>query len=71
MFIYIVSAFTLFMIFALFLVLSKTLNNIVNLLAKIEYLVSKENEYRKEGVEVKRLLNHPSEGVGQNNREKS
>ncbi len=63
MFVYIVSAFTLFMVFALFLVLSKTLNNIVNLLAKIEYLVGKETEYRKEAVEVQRLLENPPPGT--------
>lgn len=71
MFIYIVSAFTLFMIFALFLVLSKTLNNIVNLLAKIEYLVGKESEYRKEAMEVKRLLDEPPSGTEENSTGKS
>ncbi len=42
--------------FVLFLVLSKTMNNMVNLLTKLEYLVQKDLDYQKESKEIQRLL---------------
>ena len=43
-------------IFILFLVISRTLNSIVNLLTKMDYLVRKEYDYRKEAIEIQKLL---------------
>lgn len=45
-----------FGMFVLFLVLSRTMNNMVNLLTKLEYLLQKDLEYQKESVEIRRLL---------------
>jgi hypothetical protein len=43
-------------IFIMFLVISRTLNNIINLLIKLEYLVQKEYDLKKETLEVQRLM---------------
>jgi hypothetical protein len=43
-------------IFILFLVLSRTLNALVNHLVKLHYLLQKEYEMKKELVEINRLL---------------
>jgi hypothetical protein len=45
---YILSALVFFGVFACFLVLSKTLNNIMNNLIKLQYLLQKELDYKKE-----------------------
>jgi len=50
-------------LFILFLVLSRTLNNIINQLAKIEYLLTNAFEYGKERLEVERLLAEQSEDL--------
>ncbi|MFW5774830.1 MAG: hypothetical protein ACOCW2_00955 [Chitinivibrionales bacterium] len=55
-FYYVISAGTLFGMFILFLVLSKTLNNIINQLSKMEYLVQSEYDYQKELEEIKEML---------------
>jgi hypothetical protein len=47
---------TLFVIFIMFLVISRTMNNIVNQLVKLEYLVQKEYDLKKEAIEVKRIM---------------
>jgi hypothetical protein len=43
-------------IFIMFLVISRTLNNIINLLIKLEYLIQKEFDLKKETLEVQRLM---------------
>ena len=43
-------------IFIMFLVVSRTLNNIINLLIKLEYLIQKEFDLKKETLEVQRLM---------------
>ena len=53
---YILSGITLFGLFVLFLVLSKTMNSIINHLLKLEYLFQKEFEFRKEEKEIKRMI---------------
>jgi predicted unusual protein kinase regulating ubiquinone biosynthesis (AarF/ABC1/UbiB family) len=53
---FIISISAFFGIFVLFLVISKTLNNIVNLLTKLEFLLSKELDYRKEALEIRRFF---------------
>jgi hypothetical protein len=47
---------TLFVIFILFLVISRTINNMINLLIKIHYLMEKELELKKEALEVRLIL---------------
>ena len=43
-------------IFVLFLVIARTMNNLVNQLSKMEYLLQRDLEFRKESAEIKRLL---------------
>jgi hypothetical protein len=43
-------------IFVLFQVISRTVNSIVNQLTKTEYLVQKEHDFRKEALEIKRVI---------------
>ena len=53
---YILSGITLFGLFVLFLVVSKTMNTIINHLIKLEYMFQKEFEFRKEEKEIKRMI---------------
>lgn len=53
---YVVSILFLVALFIMFLVVSKTLNGVINHLMKIEYLVQREKEYFLEGLEVRQLL---------------
>jgi hypothetical protein len=53
---YILAAFSFFGIFILFLVLSKTLNNIMNNLVKLQYLLQKELDFKKEQRAIKSLM---------------
>lgn len=52
----VVATFTLFAIFVLFLVISRTLNNLINLLIKLEYLLQKEHDLKLEALEVRKLM---------------
>lgn len=52
----IVAALTLFAIFVLFLVISRTLNNLINLFVKFEYLLQKEYDLKLEALEVRRMM---------------
>ena len=47
---------TLTAVFIMFLVISRTLNNIINLLIKLQYLVQKDFDLKKEIVEVRNLM---------------
>ena len=47
---------TFFALFVLFLVISKTLNAIINQLVKIEYIANKELEYRREEQHIRLIL---------------
>jgi hypothetical protein len=53
---YIIAGLTFVVVFILFLVISRTLNNMVNLLIKIEYSLQKEYDLRQEAFEVRRLM---------------
>lgn len=53
---YVISGVTLFGIFVLFLVVSKSMNSIINQLLKLEYMFQKEFEFRKEEKEIKRMI---------------
>lgn len=53
---YILSGITLFGLFVLFLVLSKTLNGIINQFLKMEYMLQKEYEYKREEKEIRRMI---------------
>lgn len=57
---YIVAIFTLIVVFILFLVISRTVNNMVNLLVKIEYVIQREFDIRDEAVKVKKLMEEES-----------
>lgn len=56
----VVASFTLFAIFVLFLVISRTLNNLINLLIKLQYLLQKEHDLKLEALEVRRLMEEQS-----------
>lgn len=43
-------------IFVLFLVVSRTLNNILNNLVKLQYLLQKELDFKKEQLAINRLM---------------
>lgn len=53
---YVISGVTLFGIFVLFLVVSKSMNGIINQLLKLEFMFQKEFEFRKEEKEIKRMI---------------
>lgn len=53
---YFLAGATFIALFVMFLVIARTLNNIINLLAKLEYLVQKEYDLKKELLEVRRLM---------------
>jgi hypothetical protein len=53
---FIVAAITLFAIFVLFLVISRTLNNLINFFIKLEYLLQKEYDLKLEAMEVRRMM---------------
>jgi hypothetical protein len=52
----IISVGAFIVIFILFQVISRTVNSIVNQLTKTEYLVQKEYDFRKEALEIKRVI---------------
>jgi len=53
---YLISGFVVAALFVLFQILSKTLNTIINYLLQIEFLLQSEYDYRKEELEVQRVL---------------
>lgn len=57
---YILAAVTLSIVFIMFLVISKTLNNMINLLIKMEYSLQRELDLKEEALEVRRLMEEES-----------
>ena len=57
---FILSGATLLLIFIMFLVISRTLNNMINLLIKMEYSLQKEFDLKQEALEVRRLMEEES-----------
>ncbi|MBN2037330.1 MAG: hypothetical protein JW768_11355 [Chitinispirillaceae bacterium] len=53
---YILAGAAFIAVFILFIVVARTLNNIINLLVKLEYLVQKEYDLKKELMEVHLLM---------------
>lgn len=53
---YLLAGSTLIVIFILFLVISRTLNNMINLLVKLEYLLQKEIDFKQEVREVRLMM---------------
>lgn len=53
---FILAGITLAAVFIMFLVISRTLNNVINLLIKLQYLVQKDFDLKKEIVEVRNLM---------------
>lgn len=66
----VVASFTLFAMFVLFLVISRTLNNLINLLIKLEYLLQKEHDLKLEALEVRKLMDEQDQLQNQKNDEK-
>ena len=57
---YILAIGTLSVVFIMFLVISKTLNNMINLLIKMEYALQRELDLKQEALEVRRLMEEES-----------
>ena len=53
---YLLAGVTFILLFVMFLVVARTLNSIINLLIKLEYLVQKEYDLKKELLDVRRLM---------------
>ncbi len=53
---YVLAGTTIFLIFMLFLVISRTMNNTINLLVKLNYLLQKEFDLKKEALEVRKMM---------------
>ena len=53
---YMLAGGTLLLIFIMFLVISRTLNNMINLLIKMEYAIQKEFDLKQEALEGRRLM---------------
>lgn len=64
------AAITLFLIFILFLVISRTMNNMINLLIKLEFLIQKEYDLKKEALEVRKIMDEQAQLQNQSEEEK-
>ncbi|MBN1309708.1 MAG: hypothetical protein JXA18_17435 [Chitinispirillaceae bacterium] len=53
---YILAGTTLLFVFIMFLVISRTLTTMINLLVKVEYSLQKEFDLKQEALEVRRLM---------------
>jgi low affinity Fe/Cu permease len=53
---YLLAGVTFILLFVMFLVVARTLNSIINLLIKLEYLIQKEYDLKKELLDVRRLI---------------
>jgi hypothetical protein len=53
---YLLAGATFIILFIMFLVVARTLNSIINMLVKLEYLVQKEYDLKKELLDVRRLM---------------
>jgi hypothetical protein len=53
---YLLAGGTLLVVFIFFLVISRTLTVMANLLVKIEYMLQKEYDLKQEALEVRRLM---------------
>ena len=53
---YLLAGGTLLLIFIMFLVISRTLNNMINLMIKMEYSIQMEFDLKQEALEVRRLM---------------
>lgn len=53
---FILVGLTLTAVFIMFLVISRTLNNVINLLIKLQYLVRKDYDLKKELIDVRNLM---------------
>ncbi|KMQ52858.1 hypothetical protein CHISP_0079 [Chitinispirillum alkaliphilum] len=56
-----VAIITIFVLFILFLVISKTMNNTINVLVKLQYILKKEWEIKSEALEIKKLMDARAE----------
>jgi|GEM_PF-1276448 hypothetical protein len=64
---YFIAAGAFFGIFILFLVLSKTLNNIINQFTKLQYLLQKEYDLKKEQIAIAKLMEEQKEKPAEDN----
>jgi hypothetical protein len=67
---YVLLIITLFILFVMFLVISRTMNSIVNLLIKLEYLLQKEFDLKKETLEVHRIMEEQALEMEQRGKDK-
>jgi hypothetical protein len=61
---YVIAGGAFFGIFVLFLVLSKTLNNVLNQFNKLQYLLQKEYDLKKEQLAISRLMKEHDDKPG-------
>jgi cell division protein FtsX len=61
-----IASSALFGIFVLFLVLSKTLNNIINQFVKLQYFLQKEYDLKKERLAIAQLLEEEQDATKKN-----
>jgi len=61
---YVIAGGAFFGIFVLFLVLSKTLNNVLNQFNKLQYLLQKEYDLKKEQLAISRLMKEHDDKSG-------
>lgn len=66
----IIASLTLFFLFIMFLVISRTMNNVLNLLVKLDYLLKKEQELKVEALEVRKLMDEQANTSDQKREEK-
>jgi hypothetical protein len=67
---YIIAGGAFFGIFILFLVLSKTLNNVINHLTKLHYLLQKELDIKSEQLEIAHLLKEETDDASKKSEDK-
>lgn len=57
---YLLAGGTLILVFIMFLVISRTLNNMINLLIRLEYSLQRELDLKQEALEVRKLMEEES-----------
>jgi hypothetical protein len=67
---YLLVSVTLFGIFILFLVISRTMNNIINFFIKLEYLLQKEYDLKLEALQVRMLMDEQAKVHDEKNAKK-
>ncbi|MDG5815132.1 hypothetical protein QA601_08585 [Chitinispirillales bacterium ANBcel5] len=61
----IIALTTLFFLFILFLVISKTMNGMINTLSKLERLLTMERDLKEEALEIKAVMEQRAQEAAQ------